>query len=93
MQTRHVRFLLGLYLKRKRSELSFSEDIVASHLDLTTRSYRKMEAGQSKISEDQFRLLQDLLNFEPEDLIEIRKIVGVQYINDLSAALSENYPA
>ena len=91
-QNRYVRFLLGMYLKRKRTEQSYSEEFVANYLAIKEASYRKLESGQMNFSDEQFTRLQNLLSFEADDLIEIRKIVSVQYINSLSAEMSENFP-
>jgi transcriptional regulator with XRE-family HTH domain len=92
-QNRYTRYMLGLYLKRKRTEAGLSVEEVAGNLDLASRTYRKLEAGQMKIAAKHFAILQDLLKLDADDLIEIRKIVSVQYINDLSQVLSQNYPA
>ena len=91
-QNRYVRFLLGMYLKRKRTEMSFTEEFIANYLGLKEGSYKKLESGHMNFSNQQFTRLQDILNFEADDLIEIRKIVDVQYINSLSAEMSENFP-
>lgn len=92
-QNRHVRHLLGLYIKRKRTEVSLSISDVAAHLLLSPNAYRLIEGGRSKISDEQFQLLIQFLSLDMEEIVEIRRISGVMYINDLSRVLSPNYPA
>jgi|GEM_PF-5087301 Predicted transcriptional regulator len=89
---RYVRFLLGMYLKRKRTEMAYSEEFIANHLGLKEGSYKKLESGHMNFTNEHFVRLQNLLSFEADDLIEIRKIVDVQFINNLSAEMSENFP-
>ncbi|MNK15808.1 hypothetical protein D3C87_339590 [compost metagenome] len=91
-QNRHVRHLLGLYIKRKRNDLGVSIQDTASNMSLDSQAYRRIEAGRSKITPEQFQHMHHLLALEPNELIEIRKIAGVKYINDLSRVLSPNYP-
>lgn len=92
-QNRHVRFLLGLYLSRKRNELGFSLQDVAAKVELTPQSYKRIEAGRMKIKPALFEKIQMLLCLEFEELLEIRKVASVQHINDLSRELIPNYPA
>lgn len=92
-QNRHVRHLLGLYISRKRNELGFSASEIASQVHLSPHAYRRIEVGKVKISCPLFQKIQSLLFLDIEDLLEIHKIAGVNYINDVSKALLENYPA
>ena len=91
-QNRHVRHLLGLYIKRKRNDLGASIQDTASNMSLDSQAYRRIEAGRSKITPEQFERIHQLLSLDPQELIEIRRITGVMYINDLSRVLSPNYP-
>lgn len=92
-QNRHVRFLLGLYISRKRNELGFSVQDMASRVEMTPQIYKRIEGGRMKITSDCFEKIQSLLFLESHELDEIRKISGVRYINDLSKTLISNYPA
>lgn len=92
-QNRHVRCLLGLYINRKRNELGFSAKDVATQIELSPYAYRNIEIGRMKIKADHFKKIQSLLSLEENDLFEIRKIARVKYVNDVSKALLENYPA
>ncbi len=91
-QNRHVRYLLGLYISRKRNELGFSAKDIAAQIELSLQSYRRIETGRVKINTELFEKIQSLLPLELDDLNEIRKIASVKYINDLSKALIQNYP-
>ena len=91
-QNRHVRFLMGLYISKKRNEKGFSVGDVANLLDLAPQSYKKIETGRMKINSDIFDKMQNLLSLDLEELDEIRQIACVRYINDLSKALVSNYP-
>ncbi|HEY8269966.1 MAG TPA: helix-turn-helix transcriptional regulator [Pseudobdellovibrionaceae bacterium] len=92
-QNRHVRHLLGLYINRKRNELGFSAKEIASQVNLSPHAYRRIEVGKVKINSSLFEKIHSLLFLEIEDLAEIHKIASVKYINDVSKALLENYPA
>ncbi|MGZ3691863.1 MAG: helix-turn-helix transcriptional regulator [Pseudobdellovibrionaceae bacterium] len=92
-QNRHVRYLLGLYISRKRNELGFTAKDVASRIDLSHQTYRMIEVGQVKINPPLFKKIQSLLALQLSDILEIRKIANIKYINDVSKALLENYPA
>lgn len=92
-QNRHVRFLLGLYFNRKRRELGLSIQDLAPRMELSSQSYKRIEAGRTKINPTVFDKIQSVLPIEVDDLNEIRKIAGVTYINNLSKVLVPNYPA
>lgn len=91
-QNRHVRFLLGLYISRKRRESGASVEDLATKTELTPQSVKRIEAGRMKVTPRIFGKLQPVLGLEPEDLNEIRRIAGVSYINDLSKVLVPNFP-
>lgn len=91
-QNRHVRFLLGLYISRKRRESGASLTELANKAELTPQSMKRIEAGRMKVTPRIFGKLQVALGFESEDLNEIRRIAGVAYINDLSKVLVPNFP-
>ncbi|MBS1970525.1 MAG: helix-turn-helix transcriptional regulator [Bdellovibrionales bacterium] len=91
-QNRHVRFLLGLYISRKRRESGASLTELANKADLTPQSIKRIEAGRMNVTPRIFGNLQVALGFEAEDLNEIRRIAGVAYINDLSKVLVPNFP-
>jgi len=92
-QHRHVRFLIGLYINRKRREMGMSVADVASKTNTTPKSFKMIEAGRAKLTSAFFEELHSLLGFSDEELHEIRKIASVTYINDLSKVLVPNYPA
>lgn len=91
-QNRHVRFLLGLYISRKRNELGLSIQDIASHINLSPQTYKRIEAGSKKVNATVFEKMHSLLSFNQEDLMEIRRIATISYVNDLSKALTANYP-
>ncbi|WP_413287991.1 helix-turn-helix domain-containing protein [Bdellovibrio sp. HCB337] len=91
-QNRHVRFLMGLYLNRKRNEQGLSLQEVASQVGLTPQSYKRIESGGKKIDDTLFEKIQSLIAIEPEDLNEIRRIAAIRFVNDLSKAFASNYP-
>jgi transcriptional regulator with XRE-family HTH domain len=92
-QNRHVRFLLGLYITRKRKEAGITIAEVATKADVSPQSIKRIEAGRMKISFGLFKKIQPLINLEPDDLNEIRRIAGVAFINDLSKFLVPDFPA
>lgn len=92
-QNRHLRFLLGCYIRRKRIELEISIPEMVSVLNISAQTYKAIEAGRVKISEPLFKDVHSALGFKSDDLIEIRKIADVRYVNDVSKALVSNYPA
>lgn len=91
-QNRHVRFLLGLYISRKRQECGASVADLAEKISVTTQSFKRIEAGRMKITPGLFEKIQSHLALEADDLNEIRRIASVSYINDLSKVLVPNYP-
>lgn len=91
-QHRHVRFLLGLYINRKRRELGISTSELASQTSLTPDSIKRIEAGRKKISSEDFDKIHSSLRLEADELNEIRKIAGVSLINHFSKVLVPNYP-
>jgi len=91
-QNRHIRFLLGLYISRKRVEMGYTVENVAEQLAVSVHSYKRIESGRGKVNATVFNKLQNLLAFEASDLNEIRKIASVNFINDLSKAMVSNYP-
>jgi ribosome-binding protein aMBF1 (putative translation factor) len=91
-QNRHVRFLLGLYISRKRRESGASIEDFAIKADLTPQSVKRIEAGRMKVTPRIFGKIQSTLGFDPEDLNEIRRIAAVAYINDLSKVLVPDFP-
>lgn len=92
-QNRHVRFLLGLYISRKRQESGGSVADLAGKIEVTPQSFKRIEAGRMKITPSLFEKIQTHLSLEAEDLDEIRRIASVSFINDLSKVLVPNYPA
>jgi len=91
-QNRHVRFLIGLYISRKRLERGFSVQETASQLGLTPQAYKRIEGGRSKLKSEYFDKIQSLLKLEIDELYEIRQISCVAFINELSKNLGTNYP-
>lgn len=91
-QNRHVRFLLGLYISRKRLESGASIADLAQKIEVTPQAFKRIEAGRMKITPGLFDKIQAHVSIDPEDLNEIRKIAGVSFINDLSKVLVPNYP-
>lgn len=91
-QNRQVRFLLGLYISRKRRESGASINEVATKAEITPQSVKRIEAGRMKITPVIFEKIQLQLSLEADDLNEIRRIASVSYINDLSKVLVPNYP-
>lgn len=87
-QNRHVRFLMGLYLNRKRNEQGLSLQEISSQVGLTPQAYKRIESGTKKIDETLFEKIQSLLILEPDDLNEIRKIAAIRFVNDLSQAFA-----
>ena len=92
-QDRHVRFLLGLYIKRKRNERGMSISELASRVYVTQESLKRIESGKKNLSPGDLAKFQDQLNFEYGDLIEIHKIAKVAYVNDISKVMVPDYPA
>lgn len=92
-QNRHVRFLLGLYITRKRKEQDLSVPAIAARLGITAPIYKRIESGRMKLNDSLFEKMRLLLSLEQEDLIEINRIAAIRYINDLSKILTFNYPA
>jgi transcriptional regulator with XRE-family HTH domain len=92
-QKRHLRFLLGLYISRKRLELGYSIYEVAFQLQLTSLFYKRIESGRAKMKTDIFYKIQALLFLDADDLHDIRRISRIAYVNDLAKALSANYPS
>lgn len=92
-QNRYIRYLLGCYIRRKRSEFGYSIPEIASQVELSTQNFKRIEAGRMKISPEVFEKMQTLLSFDAEDLANIRKIACVKYINDISKALVPHFPA
>lgn len=91
-QNRHVRFLLGLYISRKRQETGASVADFAGKISVTPQSFKRIEAGRMKITPTLFEKILVHLPLEADDLNEIRRIASVSYINDLSKVLVPNYP-
>lgn len=92
IQDQHVRNLLGLYLRRKREEMGLTLTEVATQANLTTATYRRIEGGRMKIEPSAFNKIQSLLELDPVDLGDIRKIAAINYVNHASKTLAMNYP-
>jgi len=92
VQNRHVRFLLGQYLARKRVEQGLSPEEVAFRTGLSPRIYKTIEGGRKNLDADVFSAIQDVLPLEEADLRELRRIASIRYVNDLSNAIGFNYP-
>ena len=91
-QNRHIRFFMGLYIRRKRLESDLTVQDAATQLGLTPQAYRNIEGGRAKMKAEIFSKTLTLFQVDPSDLQEIYKISSVAYVNDLSKALGANYP-
>ncbi len=92
-QNAHVRFILGQHLKQKRLLHEMSLDALALALQVDARTYRRIESGQTNISEEQFSQLQQLLQLDSQELLEIGRIAAVSRVNAYAKALDEGYPS
>lgn len=90
-QNRHVRFLMGLYLSRKRKEQGVSLQEISALVNLTPQSYKRIESGTKKLDETLFSKIQSLLTLDPDDLNEIRRIAAIRFVNDLSKAFRPDF--
>ncbi|MEN0059430.1 MAG: helix-turn-helix transcriptional regulator [Bdellovibrio sp.] len=92
LQNRYGRFLVGLYLSRRRGERHLSVEELAQLLSMSPLTYRRIESGRSKISPQNFDTLTEVLDLDMDDLIELSRIARIKHINDISKSLSLNYP-
>ena len=92
IQNQHSRFLLGLYISRKRQELGLSAAALAAQLNLDQKTYARLEGGHKKMDPLLFEKLQFLLSLEAAELIELQAVAKIRYINDLSKVMVPNFP-
>lgn len=85
--------MFGNYVKLRRNLLNKSLHEMAESLGLQDfRQLKLIEAGQKKISQEEFELLCHCLDLDPYELANIAKITQVQEILNFYKEVDALYP-
>lgn len=67
--------MLHQKIKRKRKERGFSQDYIASKLDITSSAYGKIERGITRLDIERLKQIVEVLEIDVIDLLEDENII------------------
>ncbi len=61
---------LGFKIKRRRNEMQYSQEYMASQLEISQPAYANLENGETKLNTDRLAKIADILKIDMIDLLE-----------------------
>lgn len=83
---------IGIKLRQLRQEHGYSQEYIASQLEISQAQYCRIECGKSTLSTDKFLQLATIYSISPNQLAEIKKNVMTESQDKSTSSASTNNP-
>lgn len=74
--------LIQHHIRKRREQLSYSQEYMAAKLNMGQNSYSKLELGYTQLTLDRFLSICDLLALSPIDLINDSRSGDILFVID-----------